>query len=363
MTSPISALLTSTQMGQLPLSNRIVMAPLTRNRATQQGIPTALMADYYEQRASAGLIISEGSQISPMGQGYLATPGIYSSAQVTAWRTITERVHAQGGHIVLQLWHVGRISHTSLLPDGQAPVAPSALQAKAKTYIQSGFANVSAPRALSQDEIPALIEDYRHAASNARAAGFDGVEIHAANGYLLNQFLCDQSNQRRDDYGGSIENRSRLLLEVTRVVADTVGAGRTGVRLSPTSTVNDIGDSDPQALYDSVVGALNQIHGLAYLHVIEGITGGPRQPIPFDYQQLRKRFHGAWIVNNGYQGDLGQAAIASGQADAVAFGRLFIANPDLVKRLRDGAPLNPLDSATLYGGGAQGYTDYPFLKT
>lgn len=359
MSTDNALLFSPTHLGDLALANRVVMAPLTRNRAEDDRVPTPLAATYYGQRASAGLIIAEATQISPLGQGYLDTPGIYSPAQVQAWKKITDEVHAQGGRIILQLWHVGRISHTSLLPEGEVPVAPSALRANAKTFTRNGFEDVSTPRALNLDEIPALVQDYRQAALNAIEAGFDGVEVHAANGYLIDQFLRDGSNQREDGYGGSIENRTRLLHEVVSAVAGAIGAGRTGVRLSPTTTAGDAHDSNPQPLFERAVERLDSIGGLAFVHVIEGDTGGDRDNIAFDYPALRSRFSGAWIVNNGYDKARAEAALASGQADAVAFGRAFIANPDLVERLRRDVPLAQLDQDTLYGGGAHGYTDYP----
>ncbi|MDL5364532.1 alkene reductase [Xanthomonas sp. NCPPB 2654] len=361
MTATASPLFTPLRLGAIELANRIVMAPLTRNRAEGDGrIPSPLAIAYYGQRAEAGLIVAEATQISPMGQGYLDTPGIYSDAQVAAWQPITAEVHRRGGRIVLQLWHVGRISHVSLLPDGAAPVAPSALRAEAKTYTAEGFSDVSAPRALRLDEIPGLIADYRHAARNAIAAGFDGVEVHAANGYLIDQFLRDGSNHRDDAYGGSIENRTRLLFEVVQAVAQEIGAERTGVRLSPVTPVNDARDSDPQPLFERAVERLDAL-GLAFVHVIEGTTGGPRDGIAFDYAALRGKFRGPWLVNNGYDKTLAEQTVASGRADAVAFGRPFIANPDLVERLRRDAPLNAVDADTLYGGGAKGYIDYPTL--
>ncbi|MBN6112243.1 alkene reductase [Xanthomonas bonasiae] len=361
MTATASPLFAPLRLGAIELANRIVMAPLTRNRAEGEGrIPSPLAPEYYGQRASAGLIVAEATQISPMGQGYMDTPGIYSEAQVAAWKQVTAEVHRRGGRIVLQLWHVGRISHVSLLPDGAAPVAPSALRANAKTYTAEGFSDVSAPRALRLDEIPALLEDFRHAARNAIAAGFDGVEVHAANGYLIDQFLRDGSNHRDDAYGGSIENRTRLLFEVVQAVAQEIGAERTGVRLSPVTPANDAHDSDPQPLFERAVERLDPL-GLAFLHVIEGATGGPRDNIAFDYAALRAKFRGPWLVNNGYDKALAERVLGAGAADAVAFGRPFIANQDLVERLRRDAPLNPLDADTLYGGGAKGYTDYPTL--
>ncbi|MFN4329684.1 MAG: alkene reductase [Limnobacter sp.] len=350
------------QVGDLQLANRIVMAPLTRNRALPGNIPGPLTVEYYRQRATAGLIVAEASPISPTAQGYLDTPGIWSDAQVQAWQQVTQAVHAEGGKIVLQLWHVGRISHTSLLPDGEQPVSSTNQTAKASTFTRDGFVPVSAPRALRDDEIPGLINDYRRAARNAIAAGFDGVEIHAANTYLIEQFLRDSVNDRTGPYGGSIENRTRLLLEVVDAVVGEIGAGRTGIRLSPMTTFTAPLDSNPQALYGHVVEKLAPI-GLAYLHVIEGETGGTRTPEgkAFDYEALHKAFKGTWMVNNGYKKELATSVLASGQADLIAFGRLFISNPDLVRRLREGAEFNALQADKLYGGGAAGYTDYPTL--
>jgi N-ethylmaleimide reductase len=360
--SPDGTLFTPTRLGAIEVGNRIAMAPLTRNRAIEGRVPNPLAIQYYEQRASAGLIIAEATQISPLGQGYLDTPGIYSQAQIDAWRKVTDAVHARGGRIVLQLWHVGRISHTSLLPDGEVPVAPSALRANGKTFTEKGFEDVSEPRALRLDEIPALIQDFRQAARNAITAGFDGVEVHAANGYLIDQFLRDGSNLRTDEYGGSIENRTRLLDEVVRAIASEIGAERTGVRLSPVTPANDARDSQPQPLFERAVDRLDAIGGLAFVHVIEGATGGPRDNIAFDYAALRAKFKGPWIANNGYDKDSAEQAIASGYADMIAFGRAFIANPDLVERLRLGVALSDLDPDTLYGGGAKGYTDYPSVS-
>ncbi|MDF2816193.1 MAG: N-ethylmaleimide reductase [Stenotrophomonas rhizophila] len=360
--SPDGTLFTPTRLGAIEVGNRIAMAPLTRNRAIEGRVPNPLAIQYYEQRASAGLIIAEATQISPLGQGYLDTPGIYSQAQIDAWRKVTDAVHGRGGRIVLQLWHVGRISHTSLLPDGEVPVAPSALRANGKTFTAKGFEDVSEPRALRLDEIPALIQDFRQAARNAITAGFDGVEVHAANGYLIDQFLRDGSNLRTDEYGGSIENRTRLLDEVVRAIASEIGAERTGVRLSPVTPANDARDSQPQPLFERAVERLDAIGGLAFVHVIEGATGGPRDNIAFDYAALRAKFKGPWIANNGYDKDSAEQAIASGYADMIAFGRAFIANPDLVERLRLGVALSDLDPDTLYGGGAKGYTDYPSVS-
>ena len=351
------------QIGDIALSNRIVMAPLTRNRAIAGNVAGPLTVEYYRQRASAGLIIAEASQISPMAQGYLDTPGIYSDEQIAGWRQVTDAVHAAGGKIVLQLWHVGRVSHVSLLPEGAAPVSSTDKKADAMTFTSEGFIPVSTPRALRDDEIPGLIADYRHAARNAIAAGFDGVEIHGANTYLLEQFLRDSVNDRNGPYGGSIANRARLLLEVVQAVAQEIGAGRTGLRLSPMTTFTAPLDSDPQALYGYVVEQLAPL-GLAFLHIIEGETGGPREPEgkAFDYEALHRAYPGAWLVNNGYTRDLALQTIADGKADLIAFGRPFISNPDLVRRLRENAPLNELRDDKLYGGGAEGYTDYPALE-
>ena len=347
------------------LRNRLVMAPLTRDRATP-GIdaPHALNAEYYAQRAGdAGLIISEATQISPTGKGYAWTPGIYSQEQIAGWKLVTDAVHAKGGTIYLQLWHVGRISHPSLQPGNIAPVAPSAIAPKKiRTFIEDGsFAEVGTPRALTLAEIPEIIEDYRKATRNAMAAGFDGVEIHAANGYLIQQFLSDGSNQRTDNYGGSIENRMRFALEVTQAVVAEIGGERTGIRLSPVSPANDNHDSDPKALYFPLIRELNKFK-LAYAHIVEGATGGPREFHGFDFQALRKEFNGAWMVNNGYNFQMATDAIASGYADLVAFGKLYIANPDLAARFKADAPLNTPDAKTFYGGDGKGYTDYPTLS-
>jgi N-ethylmaleimide reductase len=348
------------QVGDWELPNRLVMAPLTRNRAGDGNVQGELNATYYAQRASAGLIIAEATQVVAEGQGYISTPGIHSAAQIEGWKKVTAAVHAAGGRIVLQLWHVGRISHTSLQPGGKAPVAPSAIRAEAKVFTAEGFSDVSAPRALELSEMPALVDSYRQAARNAIEAGFDGVEVHGANGYLIDQFLRDKSNQRTDAYGGSIDNRTRLLFEVCEAVSNEIGAGRTGVRLSPLTSFGDVADSDPQALFNRAVERLAALN-LAFIHVIEGETGGDRHPQPFDYAAMRKPFKGSWIVNNGYDRDSAIDAVASGKGDLVAFGRAFIANPDLPRRLRENAPLNPLDAGTLYGGDEHGYTDYPAL--
>ena len=371
-----SPLFSPTRAGAIDLATRIVMAPLTRNRAPG-ATPTPLMAEYYAQRANpdtgAGLIISEATAISPQGQGYADVPGLYGTEQLDGWKKVTQAVHAQGGKIVCQLWHVGRVSHHILQPGNADPVAPSAIRAEAKTYVfneqgQGHFTPVSAPRALHRHEIPQIVHDYAAAARNAvKSAGFDGVEIHGANGYLLDQFLKTGANQRTDDYGGKIENRARLMLEVTRAVIDAVGHDRVGIRLSPVTPANGIDDAEPQPLFDYLIRQLAPL-GLAYIHVIEGATGGPREVPgrPFDYAAMKAAYRqaggrGAWMVNNGYDPVLAEDAVASGRADLVAFGKAFISMPDLAARIRHGGPYQGLDKATMYGGGAQGYTDYPTL--
>lgn len=347
-------------LGPITLANRIVMAPLTRNRAAPGLLPSEHAAEYYSQRATAGLIITEATQVSAQAQGYQDTPGLYTSEQVAAWRVVTDAVHAKGGRIFAQLWHVGRVGHVDL-QGGEAPVAPSAIAANTKTFVNNGFADTSPPRALDSDEIPGIVDSFRATATNAIAAGFDGVEVHGANGYLLDQFLRQSANTRTDAYGGSIENRARLLIEVTEAVAGAIGAERTGVRISPVSPAGGIVPADDeQPLFNYVVEQLDKL-GIVYLHVIEGATGGPRDAKPFDYAALRQRFGRAFLANNGFDRDSADHELATGSADLVVFGRAFIANPDLVARLKTGAPLNPLDPTTLYGGGAKGYTDYPAL--
>ncbi len=347
-------------LGSLTLSNRVVLAPLTRNRAGTGFVPSEFAATYYGQRASAGLLIAEATQISQQGQGYQDTPGIYTQAQIDGWREVTAAVHAKGGRIFLQLWHVGRVSHVDLQESGAAPVAPSAIRAETKTFVNNGFMDVSEPRALALDELPGIVNDFRQAAANAIAAGFDGVEIHGANGYLLDQFAKDGANVRTDAYGGSIENRARLMLEVTAAVVDEIGAERTGIRISPVSPTNGVSSSDPQAQFDYIVDQLDAL-GIVYLHVVEGATGGPRDVAPFDFDSLRRRFKNTYIANNGYSLGLATSQLAEGKADLFAFGRPFIANPDLVERLKTDAPLAALNPATLFGGGAAGYIDYPTL--
>ena len=362
------------QAGDLHLANRIAMAPLTRNRSPR-AVPRDITATYYAQRASAGLLITEGTAITHQGQGYSDVPGLYSTEQLDGWKRVTQAVHARGGKIVTQLWHVGRVSHTALQPEGGAPVAPSAVRAQSQTYLvdaasgQGQFVPTSEPRALAAEELPDIVHAFAAAARNAvQTAGFDGVEIHGANGYLLDQFLKDGANQRKDDYGGGIANRVRLMVEVTRAVVDAIGGGRVGIRLSPVTPANDIHDSDPQPLFEHLARELAPL-GLAFIHVIEGATGGPREVEgrPFDYAAFKNAYRsaggrGAWMVNNGYDRDMAQEAVASGRADIVAFGRAFISNPDLVERLRRGAPLNAWDQTTFYGGGEHGYIDYPALE-
>ncbi|MES5043905.1 alkene reductase [Rhizobium nepotum] len=369
----MTSLFEPAQAGDIALANRIVMAPLTRNRSPG-AIPNNLNATYYEQRATAGLIVTEGTPISQQGQGYADVPGLYKREAVEGWKKITNGVHSAGGKIVAQIWHVGRISHTSLQPHGGQPVAPSAIPAKSKTYIINDdgtgtFAETSEPRALTIDDIGLILEDYRTGARAALEAGFDGVEIHAANGYLIEQFLKSSTNQRTDDYGGSIENRARFLLEAVDAVAEEIGAGRTGIRLSPVTPANDIFEADPQPLYNYVAEELGK-RGLAFIHVVEGATGGPRDfkqgDKPFDYAAFKAAYRnaggkGLWIANNGYDRESAIEAVESGKVDAVAFGKAFIANPDLVRRFKNDAPLNEPNQPTFYGGGAEGYTDYPAL--
>jgi N-ethylmaleimide reductase len=361
-TRSAQALFEPTQAGAFNLANRIVMAPLTRNRADSALSPGPYAVEYYAQRASAGLIIAEATQVSAQAQGYAGTPGCFTDDQIQGWKKVTDAVHAKGGTIVVQLWHTGRMSHTSFQKDGQAPVGPSAIRANSKTFLaDQGFVDVSTPRALALQEIPGIVESFRHAAACAIEAGFDGVELHGAHGYLLDAFLRDGTNHRTDAYGGCIGNRARLLIEVTMACANVIGSNRLGVRLSPVSSAGDSRDSQPQALFDHVVTALNPF-GLAYLHIVEGETGGARDSIAFDYAALHDRFDGVWMVNNGYDRQMAIDAVASGSADLVSFGRLFIANPDLVERLKTNAPLNKLMTPdTFYGGGAHGYTDYPTL--
>ncbi|MGD2117951.1 MAG: alkene reductase [Chromatiales bacterium] len=345
-------------MGDLELQNRIVMAPMTRNRAGDGNVPTDLNVKHYEQRASAGLIITEGSQITASALGYPATPGIHSEEQIAGWRKVTDAVHAKGGRIFIQLWHTGRISHSSMLPDNALPVAPSAICPQGEVVTYEGVLPFETPRALTADEIARIVHDYADAAHHAQEAGFDGVEIHAANGYLLDQFIRDKTNQRADAYGGSVENRMHLLEQVVTAIAEVLPSQRIGVRLSPENRFNDIEDSQPQQTFGAVVDMLAK-HDLAYLHVLEGdMTTGERL---VDYVNLRQRFGGVYIANNGYLQAGANQALQRGDADLIAFGRLYISNPDLAERFRVGAALNEPDPATFYGGDETGYTDYPSL--
>ncbi len=356
MTIVKNTLFSPIQLGDLALANRIIMAPLTRNRAGAGNVPQDINVEYYRQRASAGLIISEGSQISACGIGYPGTPGIHSEAQIAGWKRVTDAVHEQGGRIFIQLWHTGRISHSSLQPGHILPVAPSALKAAGKTLTLEGMQKFETPHALTLDEMPSLVADYATAAQNAKVAGFDGVEIHAANGYLLDQFLRDSTNRREDAYGGAIENRMRLLLEIVETTLAIWGKHRVGVRLSPENSFNDIKDSQPQQTFNAVAKTLSN-YPLAYLHVLEGdMLTGERQ---LDYLELRNSFAGYYMANNGYDKASGNAAIEQNRADLVAFGKLFIANPDLPERFLKNLPLNTPDQATFYGGDEKGYTDYP----
>ena len=347
--------------GSLTLPNRIVMAPMTRNRAGEGNVPHSAAALYYSQRASAGLIVTEGSQVSPQGVGYVRTPGLHSGEQVEGWRTVTEAVHGAGGRIFAQLWHTGRISHPDFL-EGELPVAPSALLPEGEVTTPLGRKKLVTPRELPADELPSLVESFRWAAENAKAAGFDGVEIHGANSYLLDQFLRDGANHRSDEYGGSVRNRARFPLMVTDAVIDVWGPSRVGFRMSPNGGSYSMSDSDPVKTFSYMADALNE-RGIAYLHVLEPVGGGSALPAhvtrvtPF----LRERFRGALIVNGGYDAQSAEAAVKNGNADFVSFGVPFLANPDLVERFRRGAPLNPPDFSTFFQGEEKGYTDYPTL--
>ena len=371
----MSTLFDPVQAGDLKLANRIVMAPLTRNRSPN-AIPPDIAATYYAQRASAGLLITEATAISHQGQGYSDVPGLYGTEQLDAWKRVTEAVHAKGGKIVVQLWHVGRVSHNELQPGGGKPVAPSAITAKTKTVlIKDGvptFVDTSEPRALDAGELPGIVHAYAVAARSAvETAGFDGVEVHGANGYLLDQFIRDGVNDRSDAYGGSIENRARLTFEVVDAVVKEIGAGRTAIRISPVTPSGESYDSNPQTTFAHIVEGLAK-YDLAYLHVIEGQTGGDRDykqgdNPSFDYKALRQAYEKAggkadWMVNNGYDRDLAIDTVESGRADLVAFGKPFIANPDLVERLEHHLPLNTPDQSTFYGGTGKGYIDYPILE-
>jgi N-ethylmaleimide reductase len=354
-------ILSSFELGPLQLSNRVVMAPMTRNRAGRGNAPGPLNATYYAQRASAGLIVSEATQISPQGVGYPGTPGIHSDEQIAGWKGVTNAVHAASGRIFLQLWHVGRISHPSLQPDGAIPVAPSAIAPAGQAMTPEGMRPFVTPRALETAEIAGIVEDYRRAARNARIAGFDGVELHGANGYLIDQFLRDGSNRRTDHYGGTAQNRARLLIEATQALIGEWGAGHVGVRLSPTNPFNDMSDSNPAATFATAVAELDRF-GLAYLHIVEPAATDPlgdgERP---DLRFFRSLWRSALMTNKGYDLARANAAIRAGWADLVSFAVLFLANPDLPIRFRHGGPFNPPDRKTFYGGSAAGYTDYPPL--
>jgi N-ethylmaleimide reductase len=362
-------LFTPHPLGPLSLPNRLVMPPLTRSRAAAGNVPTALMAQYYAQRASAGLVISEGTQISPQGQGYAWTPGIHSEAQIAGWKQVTDAVHAAGGRIFAQLWHVGRVSHTSLQPGGTAPVSASAITAEGvKVFIDpsdsgpqagvGGMIQTSTPRALETGEIAGIVADYARATANALAAGFDGVEIHAANGYLINQFIDSQSNARTDGYGGTLQGRLRFLREVTEAVIGVAGADRVGVRLAPLTSLNGTVDDTPQATYLAAAKLLADLD-VAYLHIAE-VDWADAPPMPVAFKQaIRMIFPNTLIYAGLYDADKAQAALEAGWADLIGMGRAFIANPDLPHRLQHGLALNALDPATLFGGAAEGYTDYP----
>jgi N-ethylmaleimide reductase len=352
---PTLPVLTPYVLEGLPLPNRVVLAPMTRSRAEEGNVPSALAVEYYAQRASAGLLITEATQVAPEGQGYIATPGIHSAEQEAGWTRVVDAVHAAGGRIYAQLWHVGRVSHTSFQPGGKAPVAPSAIPIDGVTYTAAGPAPFSAPRALELDEIPGVVGQFAHGAAVAKRAGFDGIELHAANGYLIDQFLRDGSNHRTDAYGGSIANRLRFLLDVVDAVSAVFPASRVGVRISPSGAFNQMSDSDPRALSAAIATALAD-RGVGYLHVMDPVTS-PERLAPL----LRAHFPRTLIVNGGFDAQTGSAAIADGLADLVSYGVPFLANPDLPRRFAEGAPLNKPDFATFYQGGAKGYTDYPGL--
>jgi N-ethylmaleimide reductase len=349
-------------LGPLDLPNRIVMAPMTRNRAGADNVPNELNANYYAQRAAAGLIITEATQVSPQGVGYPGTPGIHSTAQIAGWRRVTDAVHAAGGRIFLQLWHVGRISHPSLQPEGALPVAPSAVAPAGQAWTTAGLAPFVTPRALETSEIPAIVEDFRRGAANARQAGFDGVELHGANGYLIDQFLRDKTNRRTDRYGGSTLNRVRFLLEVSEAVIAEWGAERVGVRLSPAAAFNDMADSDPAGTFGTAARELDRL-GLAFLDIVRPTADDPAVAgeLP-DIKFFRRLWRNALMANKGYDLHAANEEIRHGAADLVSFAVLFLANPDLPERLRHGGPFNAGVRRTFYGGGAAGYTDYPALS-
>ena len=354
-------LLSPVRVGPYTLPNRLVMAPMTRNRAGHGNVPQPMNALYYVQRASAGLIVTEGTQVSPQGVGYPYTPGIHNAEQVQGWRLITEEVHRNSGRIFLQLWHVGRISHPSLQPNDALPVAPSAIRPEGSAYTYEGQKPFVTPRALGLEEIPEVIAQFRDGANNALDAGFDGVEIHAANGYLIDQFLRDGTNRRSDAYGGSVANRARFLMDVVEAVAQVWGTNRVGVRLSPVNPFNSMYDSDPQATFEFVAERLGRL-GLAYLHVVEADEHGETTHPTINFQRFRDAFGGTYIANGGFGYERASAYLGQGQADLISFGRLFLANPDLPERFAQNTPLNVPDHATFYGGDERGYTDYPSLE-
>jgi N-ethylmaleimide reductase len=354
------ALLSAYRIGSIDLRNRVVMAPMTRNRAGAGELATPMMATYYAQRAGAGLIVTEASQVAAEAVGYPKTPGIHNDAQIAAWRQVTDAVHEAGGRIFLQLWHAGRTSHPSLLPEGRVPVAPSAIAAAGNAFTSRGLLPFPVPRALALAEIVPIVAQFGHASLCARAAGFDGVEIHAGNGYLIDQFLRDGTNRRTDRYGGSPANRARFLLEVTEAVAAAWEAHRVGVRISPLQSFNDMRDSDPAGTFSHVAKELSRFD-LAYLHVVESIDPAAGNLGLVISPLVRKRFDGPLMLNGGYTRDLANFAILDGLADLVSFGSAYIANPDLTERFRHHHPLNTPDRATFYGGTAEGYIDYPVI--
>lgn len=356
-------LLAPYELGPLTLSNRMVMAPMTRNRALAGNVPNPLSAVYYSQRASAGLIVTEATQVMPEGQGYFNTPGIHSPEQVEGWKVVTQEVHKAGGKIFLQLWHVGRISHSFYQPNHVLPSAPSAIAPKGDVHTPEGMKPFEIPRALTVEEIAHVVQQYKHGAQNAKEAGFDGVEVHGANGYLIDQFLQDGTNQRTDEYGGSLENRVRFLDEVTTAVVEVWGEERVGVRLSPNGSFNDMSDSNPEAIFTHAVELLNTI-GVGYIHFRRGTKADARhgrKPVPIS--TFRQLYTGTVIINDQFTAETAEQVIADDDADLVAFGSSFLANPDLPKRFEVGAPLNKPDSATFYGGAEKGYTDYPTLTS
>jgi N-ethylmaleimide reductase len=352
-------LFSTVKVGNLQLKNRMVMAPMTRNRADVDTAPTAMNAEYYRQRASAGLIITEASQVSADGVGYPGTPGIYSDKQVAGWQQVTRAIHEKGGHVYIQLWYCGRISHPDLLPDNQLPVAPSAIKPDGEAITFEGMKAFVEPRALRVDEIHSIVTQYKHAAKMAKQAGFDGVEIHAANGYLVDQFLRDGSNKRTDEYGGNRENRMRFLNQVIDAVFDVWESKNVGIRLTPENSFNSMSDSNPQEHFHYFISQLNK-REFAYLHILEGDMMNDARNV--DYRALRDAYSGIYMANNGYDQNRAQKSISNGDSDLIAFGAPFLANPDLVHRYKNGLALNEADKVTFYGGDELGYTDYPTLE-